>query len=92
MNIPVAKQIIGSLGKRFDSHAFIFKLKNEHRDEYDRYLENSDVNAAHGRISNKLGDNHLILNIARDGDIESINTEGNLSECAVWRKIHNNTR
>ena len=92
MNIPVAQQIIGSLGKRFDSHAFIFKLKNEHREEYDRYLENSDVNAAHGRISNELGENHLSMEIARDGDTEAKTTERNLSECAVWRKIHNNTR
>lgn len=90
LTVAIAQAIIGQFKEKyFDSHVFIYMLRNNNQDVYNHYLSinNNDYAAADGQIAIFLANNQHQLNIEKiEIKLLSINILGNPSPNALWIK------
>lgn len=90
LTVAIAQTIIGQFKEKyFDSHVFIYMLRNNNQDVYNHYLSinNNDYAAADGQIAIFLANNQHQLNIEKiEIKLLSINILGNPSPNALWIK------
>ena len=92
MNIEIARVIIREdMSDVFDSHDFIVALISRDKDSYDEIMRKCpSTGSAHGIISIYLGSHTNDLGIEKIEENvthKSENINGNVNQCAQWRKV-----
>ncbi|MCQ2275250.1 MAG: hypothetical protein MJZ86_10705 [Bacteroidales bacterium] len=88
MEMLEVRTIIGIMKSTFDSHDFINAFALTYPASYLGMLRMyHEVKYADSQIGLFLGKNQNSLSIAKVGEQESENILGNITPCALWRKI-----
>ena len=93
MNIENFKKVIANekLPKEFTSHQFLQVYRDMFEEEYIEYLskERGGFRKLHGPIGSYLRRKESILGIRKIDSKPDKNIKGNISSCALWRKVKN---